>query len=175
MRVKDTADNTHITPISGSDGALLLFCFRNGNGNHCGNGMQRYQCQFQGFSQGQPHQPRGDSFLVEKAEKVTGSKCEKVNLAGIEKLLDGRGEILKSEVYFSSPTILSIDVTQRKPVVRFENETEGYYADRTGFLFPLLNSYNVPIVTGIFRYVWVENIWAYPKGKRVNGLRIFSA
>ncbi len=86
--------------------------------------------------------------LVDKTEKVIGAKCEKVNLTRIEKLLDSRGEILKSEVYFSSPTILSIDVVQRKPIVRFENETEGYYADESGFLFPLLNTYNVPIVTG---------------------------
>ncbi len=86
--------------------------------------------------------------VVNRTEKVIGSRSDEVNLARIENLLDGRGEILKSEVYFSSPTILSIDVVQRKPVVRFENETEGYYADESGFLFPLLNSYNVPIVTG---------------------------
>jgi cell division protein FtsQ len=103
--------------------------------------------------------------LVEKAEKVTGSKCEKVNLTKIEKLLDGRGEILKSEVYFSSPTTLNIDVTQRKPVVRFENETEGYYADRTGFLFPLLNSYNVPIVTGDIPLRLGREYMGVPEGK----------
>lgn len=103
--------------------------------------------------------------LVDQTEKVTGTKCKKINLTRIEKLLDSRGEILKSEVYFSSPTILSIDVVQRKPVVRFENDTEGYYADESGFLFPLLNTYNVPIVTGDIPLRLGREYMGIPEGK----------
>jgi cell division protein FtsQ len=103
--------------------------------------------------------------LVEQAERVTGTKCKKVNLTKIEKMLDSRGEILKSEVYFSSPTILNIDVVQRKPVVRFENETEGYYSDGSGFLFPLLNTYNVPIVTGDIPLRLGREYMGVPEGK----------
>ncbi len=111
--------------------------------------------------------------LVEQAEKVMGTNCKKVNLKRIETLLDNRGEILKSEVYFSSPTILSIDIVQRKPVVRFENETEGYYADGSGFLFPLLNSYNVPIVTGDIPLRLGREYMGIPEGEEsewVNGI-----
>lgn len=107
--------------------------------------------------------------LVDQTEKVTGTKCKKINLTRIEKLLDSRGEILKSEVYFSSPTILSIDVVQRKPVVRFENDTEGYYADESGFLFPCSTPTMCLLLLAIFRYVWEENIWVFPKVKMENG------
>lgn len=103
--------------------------------------------------------------LVDRREKVIGSRSDEINLARIESLLNNRGEIFKSEVYFSSPTILSIDIVQRKPVVRFENDTEGYYADETGFLFPLLNSYDVPIVTGEIPLRLGKEYMGIPEGK----------
>lgn len=103
--------------------------------------------------------------LVDRREKVIGSRSDEINLSRIESLLDNRGEIFKSEVYFSSPTTLSIDIVQRKPVVRFENDTEGYYADETGFLFPLLNSYDVPIVTGEIPLRLGKEYMGIPEGK----------
>jgi len=79
-----------------------------------------------------------------------GQKLDSVNLKKIENILDGRSAILKSEAFTTSDGILHIEITQREPVVRFQKGDTGYYADETGFIFPLQSNYTsrVPIIDG---------------------------
>ena len=46
--------------------------------------------------------------------------------------------------------MLNVTITQRKPIVRFQKGSKGFYADETGYLFPLQSTYasHVQIVDG---------------------------
>lgn len=79
-----------------------------------------------------------------------GQKLDSVNLRKIENILDGRSAILKSEAYVTGDGMLHVLITQREPVVRFQKGDTGYYADETGFIFPLQTNYTsrVPIIDG---------------------------
>ena len=79
-----------------------------------------------------------------------GQRIDSVNLKKVEDLLDGRSAIRKSEAYVTRDGMLHIDITQREPAVRFHTGGNGYYADESGFLFPLQSKYTarVPIIDG---------------------------
>ena len=79
-----------------------------------------------------------------------GQRIDSVNLTKIEDLLDGRSAIRKSEAYVTRDGTLHIDITQREPALRFHTGGNGFYADESGFLFPLQSKYTarVPIIDG---------------------------
>ena len=56
----------------------------------------------------------------------------------------------KSHAFVTRDSLLRINVTQRRPVVRFQKSDGGFYADAEGFIFPLQSSYasHVQIVDG---------------------------
>lgn len=81
-------------------------------------------------------------------EDLAGVPLDSINTDMLEKKLIARGEILSSSVYTSGYGKVGIEITQRKPVVRFENATERYYSDASGYLFPVLKSLQVPVITG---------------------------
>ncbi len=79
-----------------------------------------------------------------------GQRIDRINLFSMENLLNRRSAIKCTQVSIAIDGKLSIDITQRKPVVRIETQNGGFYVDDTGFLFPLdykFTSY-VPIVSG---------------------------
>lgn len=88
-------------------------------------------------------------FLAEYGEYI-GQRLDEVNLTRIEKILQSKSAILESEAYITDDGTLHVDVTQRIPVVRFQKGEAGFYADRSGFIFPLQNKFTsmVPIVDG---------------------------
>ena len=88
-------------------------------------------------------------FLAEYGEYI-GQRLDEVNLTRIEKILLGKSAILESEAYITDDGTLHVDVTQRVPVVRFQKGEAGFYADKSGFIFPLQNKFTsmVPIVDG---------------------------
>ncbi len=81
---------------------------------------------------------------------VVGKRINDINVANIEKLLDKRSAIRKSQVSISRNGVLSVDITQRKPLLRIQTENGGFYIDHTGYIFPLVSSFTsyVPIVSG---------------------------
>ena len=54
------------------------------------------------------------------------------------------------EAWLTDDGVLHVQLCQRQPVVRFDDGTNGYYADATGFVFPLQarGSVDVPVVDG---------------------------
>ncbi len=84
------------------------------------------------------------------AGEVIGRKSSEINIANIEKLLDKRSAINKSQVSISRDGVLAVDITQRKPLLRIQTENGGFYVDRTEYIFPLVSSFTsyVPIVSG---------------------------
>lgn len=89
-------------------------------------------------------------YLEREYGQYIGQAIDSIDLARIEKIIDGRSAVNKSEAYVTRDGILHLTVTQRKPVVRFQKKDGGFYADAEGFIFPLQNSYasHVQVIDG---------------------------
>lgn len=89
-------------------------------------------------------------LLAKEYGVFMGQRIDSVGLARIEHILDGRSAVLKSQAYTTSDGILHIEVTQREPVVMFDNGAVKFYADETGYLFPPVEGYTtkVPVISG---------------------------
>ena len=79
-----------------------------------------------------------------------GIPLDSLDMIRIESIVDGRSAVKKSQAYVTRDGILHIDVTQRKPVVRFQKAGGGFYADKEGYIFPLQKSYasHVQVIDG---------------------------
>lgn len=89
-------------------------------------------------------------FLDKEYGQYIGMALDSLDLSRMEDIIDGRSAVLKSEAFVTKDGLLNIRVTQRRPVVRFQKEGGGFYADIEGFVFPLQSSYAsyVQIVDG---------------------------
>ena len=103
--------------------------------------------------------PQGGRFLEDEelialVEKMTGGilgrRVSDIDLDVLEKDLDRTSCILKSQVYTDKEGVLYIHLSERKPFVRLQTTTAGFYADREGKVFPLQSRYSawVPIIDG---------------------------
>ncbi len=89
-------------------------------------------------------------YLDKEYGNYVGISLDSLDLARIEDIIDGRSAVHKSQAYTTRDGLLNINVTQRTPIVRFQKDDGGFYADAEGFLFPLQSSYSsrVQIVDG---------------------------
>ena len=89
-------------------------------------------------------------ILMAEYGEYIGQRIDDVYLSRMEKILQSKSAILRSEAYITDDGTLHVDVTQRIPVVRFQKGEAGFYADKSGFIFPLQNKFTsmVPIVDG---------------------------
>ena len=89
-------------------------------------------------------------FLDKEYGTYMGAPLDSIDLTRVEDIIDGRSAVLKSEAFVTKDGILHIEVTQRKPIVRFQKQEGGFYADKAGYVFPLQSSYAsyVQIVDG---------------------------
>ena len=89
-------------------------------------------------------------YLDSEYGAYIGQRLDSVDLARVERILDGKSAILKTEAYTTADGMLNVKVFQREPVVRFQKGDNGFYADERGFLFPLQSNYTsqVPIIDG---------------------------
>lgn len=89
-------------------------------------------------------------YIAKGYGNCSGKRLEEIDLGKIEEVLDKKSAIRKSEAYTTTDGTLHIMISQRKPVVRFVSDKGGWYADETGFIFPLQKKFTsrVPIVDG---------------------------
>jgi len=89
-------------------------------------------------------------YLDKEYGRYVGEKLDSLDLVKIEKIIDGRSAVKKSHAYVTKDSLLRIEVTQRKPVVRFQKKDGGFYADADGYIFPLQVNYasHVQIIDG---------------------------
>ena len=89
-------------------------------------------------------------YLDREYGAYMGQPIDSIDLNKIEKIIDGRSAVRKSEAYVSKDGMLNISVTQRKPAVRFQKGDSGFYADSEGCIFPLQSTYasHVQIIDG---------------------------
>lgn len=89
-------------------------------------------------------------YLDKEYGRYVGETLDSIDLVKIEKIIDGRSAVKKSQAYVTKDSILRVEVTQRKPVVRFQKKDGGFYADAEGYIFPLQVNYasHVQIIDG---------------------------
>ena len=101
-----------------------------------------------------------------------GLRLDSVDLKKVEAVIDGKSAVRKSQAWLTDDGVLHISVTQRLPVVRFQNASGGFYADAEGFLFPLQQRHTVrvPIVDGALPIKLERTSRASPRrSRRRNG------
>lgn len=79
-----------------------------------------------------------------------GIPADSIDLVAIEDIVRRRSAVLESQAYITKDGTLHIDITQRKPIVRFQKNDGGFYADAQGYIFPLQSSFasHVQIIDG---------------------------
>ena len=90
------------------------------------------------------------SYLEENMLHPDSIKLDEYSFTQIENLLINHPSIKKAIVYSDWYGNVSIHVKQRNPIVRVQNEKEGYYLDRDGERMPLSNDFTARmlLVTG---------------------------
>mgnify|MGYP006967142655 FL=1 len=89
-------------------------------------------------------------YLDREYGTYVGEVIDSIDLTKVEDIVDGRSAVLKSQAYVTRDGILHVEVTQRKPVVRFQKKDGGFYADAEGYIFPLQRTYasHVHVIDG---------------------------
>ena len=91
-----------------------------------------------------------EGYLDKGYGAYIGQRLDSVDLQKVESILDNKSAILKAEAYTTPDGYLNVRIRQREPMVRFQKDNNGYYADERGFLFPLQRNYTsmVPVIDG---------------------------
>ena len=91
-----------------------------------------------------------EQWMDKEYRAYAGLPLDSVDLARIEQIVLGHSAVKACEAWLTDDGILHVALSQRAPVVRFDDGTNGYYADATGFLFPLQarGTVDVPVVDG---------------------------
>lgn len=82
--------------------------------------------------------------------KPVGKRNNEIDLNIIEELLNKRSAIKNAQVSLTKKGKMSINITQRRPVLRIQTPNGGFYVDETEYIFPLVETFTsyVPIVSG---------------------------
>lgn len=91
-----------------------------------------------------------EKWLDEDYHAYVGLPLDSVNLDRIEQLVRSRSAVRGCEAWLTDDGTLHLEISQREPVVRFDDGRNGYYADESGYIFPLQSrgSVDVPVVSG---------------------------
>lgn len=91
------------------------------------------------------------TLLKDRGDSIINQPMSTVDVSELENVLNSHVAISKAEVYMSVDGEVSIEVRQRRPVIRIFNwNNESYYIDEEGRLMPLSDKYTarVPIANG---------------------------
>lgn len=93
-----------------------------------------------------------EAWLDQDYHAYVGLPLDSVDLDRVERIVDSRSAVRKSQAWISDDGVIHIILTQRQPVMRFQKQDNGWYVDETGFIFPLQSRHTVrvPVVDGDF-------------------------
>lgn len=87
-----------------------------------------------------------ESYLKKDYGAFIGQRLDSVDLKKVEKILNSKSAVLKTEAYTTPDGFLNVKIYQREPVARFQKGGFGFYADERGFLFPLQSNYTSQVM-----------------------------
>ncbi|MBQ9410502.1 MAG: hypothetical protein IJU21_02710 [Bacteroidales bacterium] len=89
-------------------------------------------------------------WLDKEYRAYAGLPLDSVNLTRIESIVTGHSAVKHCEAWLTDDGILHVELSQREPLVRFDDGAGGFYADAGGFIFPLQErgGADVPVVDG---------------------------
>ena len=89
-------------------------------------------------------------YLDTRYGSYIGQRLDSVQLSRIEDLLAERSAVQGGEAWTTADGVLHVRVTQRAPVLRFQDGKRSFYVDAEGNIFPPHDSYiaSVPTVEG---------------------------
>lgn len=98
----------------------------------------------------------------------SGKRLEEIDLSAIEKVLNNRSGILKSDAYTTDDGVLHIQISQREPVLRMISGNGVWYVDETGYIFPGQKAYakRLPVIDGAIPLDISIDFKGEPKTKR---------
>ena len=88
--------------------------------------------------------------LQKEHGKIIGLPIDSIDLHQVESIVDSKTAVYKSQAYTTKDSTLNIEISQRRPIVRFQKGSYGFYADKDGYIFPLQLSFtsHVLIIDG---------------------------
>ncbi len=91
-----------------------------------------------------------EKWLEAEYRAYAGLPLDSVDLYRIEHIIQHHSVVRDCQAWLTDDGILHVELSQREPVVLFDNGTNGFYADATGFIFPLQarDMVEVPVVDG---------------------------
>lgn len=89
-----------------------------------------------------------EGYLNKEYGAYIGQRLDSVDLMKVEKIICGKGVVLKAEAYTTPDGVLNIRITQRMPVLRLHKNGLDFYADKDGYIFPLKKG-NAPEVMDV--------------------------
>lgn len=101
--------------------------------------------------------------MIDGGRGLIGHRMQDINIFALESSIAARGEVRKVEVFKDMTGYLNIMLEQRHPVMRFDNGRKSFYIDSTGYMFPIHNVANVPIVTGRIPVSYSSGQQGYPE------------
>lgn len=90
------------------------------------------------------------TWLENEYKSYVGLPLDSVDLRRVERLVEAHSVVRSCQAWLTDDGILHVALTQRQPVVKFNDGENGYYADASGFVFPLQerDEVEVPVVDG---------------------------
>lgn len=100
-----------------------------------------------------------EKWLEEEYRAYAGMPLDSVDLSRIEQIVGAHSAVRDAQAWLTDDGILHVQLSQRQPVVRFDDGKDSYYADESGFIFPIPDQGKapVPVVDG-------ELPFKFPKG-----------
>lgn len=91
-----------------------------------------------------------ETWLDKEYRAYAGLPLDSVDLGRIEQIICAHSAVRECQGWLTDDGILHVSLSQRQPVVRFQDGKNGFYSDESGFLFPLQSrgSVQVPVVDG---------------------------
>ncbi|MFQ7502268.1 MAG: hypothetical protein ACLRMJ_02455 [Alistipes finegoldii] len=92
-------------------------------------------------------------WIAHSGIKTNGMAVDAVELAAIEALIAKNGFVERVDAYVTYGSVLHIDISQRRPLLRLLTDGVDSYVTPEGYVFaaPRASSLYVPVVTGAYR------------------------
>lgn len=104
--------------------------------------------------------------FIDGGRQILGHRRDSILIDSLEKRLLQRGEIRYAEIFTDNGGNLRIELLQRHASIRLSGEGREFYSDSTGYLFPVYNKTDVPLVTGFIPVSYTPGQKGYPSSER---------